>query len=107
MKSVFVTVVELKPLTGCEIDPDEYHGVSVRCYIPASNENDARKAFGSALKEYKFDLVAEEFFVQHDLVEWESPESEEANAAISEALDSEVVVFSEMKGWGHDDPDAH
>ena len=107
MKPVFITVVDLKPLLGCEIDPKEYNGVSVRCYISANNEAEARKQFSDALIQNKFELMEEDFFVQEDLVEWENPGSTEASDARSEARNSGKVVFSDFNGWGHDDPDAY
>ena len=106
MIPVFVALVDLKPLAGCDIDPVEYNGVSVRCYIPAKDETVARSIFSEVLDECKFELLTEEFFVQEDLVEWDNPENEEATSHIQEARDTDDVVFSEFIGWDHDDPDA-
>ncbi|KGJ88216.1 hypothetical protein [Colwellia psychrerythraea] len=106
MTPVFIALVDLKPLQGCDIDPEEYNGVAVRCYIPAENEKNARSLFIKVLEECKFELIEEEFFVQEDLVEWENPDSEEATTHIQEARDTMDVVFSEFSGWDHDDPDA-
>ncbi len=107
MIPIFVTLVEVRPLPGCEIDPEEYNGASVRCYIPAQNEAEARSLFKSTLDEGFFELMDEEFFVQEDLVKWENPESEEADKAMAEARSSGEVIFSDFVGWGHDDPDAY
>lgn len=107
MIPVFVAVVDLRPLPGCEIDPVEFNGVSVRCYIPATNITAARSFFMQTLEEYFFEVMEEELFVQEDLVEWENTDSVTAEKAISEARTTGEVIFSEFIGWGHDDPDAY
>ncbi|MCP3674180.1 MAG: hypothetical protein GY829_06875 [Gammaproteobacteria bacterium] len=106
MIPVFVTLVDLKPLAGCDIDPDEYNGVAVRCYVPAKDEKSARLLFTDVLNECKFELIEEDFFVQVDLVEWENPDCDNAASHVQEARETMDVVFSEFIGWGHDDPDA-
>ena len=106
MKHIYVTLVDVRPLSGCEIDPEEYNGASVRCYVAASGEKEARTLLKRSFDASRFELMNEEFFVREDLVEWEHPESEEASEAIKEAKESNDVVYSEFRAWGHDDPDA-
>ena len=106
MKFVYVTLMELRPLAGCKIDPDEYNGVCVRCYISARTESDARDLLMQTLAEERFEWMNEEFFVRDDQVEWENPDSIQAADCVREAIDADGVVFSEFHGWGHDDPHA-
>jgi len=106
MTSIFITLIDVRPLVGCELDPKEFNGASVRCYIPASNQIEARNLLSKTLDSYCFELMEEEFFVQEDLVEWENPDSKEAQSCSSRAKDTGNVIFSEFEGWGHDDPDA-
>ena len=107
MKSIFVTVIDVRPLDGCEIDPKEYNGASVRCYIPSNNETEARQLLQSTLDNNHFELMEEEFFVQNDLVEWDNPNNTEAQECIDQALRSNEIIFSQFTGWGHDDPNAY
>lgn len=105
MVHIYVALIEVRPLEGCSIDPIEYAGAAVRCYIPATDEASARSLLMLTLTEDRFELIEEEFFVREDLVEWEKPDSEEAEAAIFEAISTGEVVYSNFMGWDHDDPD--
>ena len=107
MNHVFVALIEVRPLDGCELDPSEYEGAAVRCYIPATNENIARALLSKTLKRDRFELVEEEFFVREDKVEWENPESPAAKRATAEAITSGFVVYSEFHAWGFDAPDSN
>jgi len=104
---VFVALIEVRPLPGCEIDPEEFNGVCVRCYIPAVDEAVARTLFMRTLNDSSFELMEEEFFVQENLIEWENPANDLAVESIAKAKATGEVVFSDFNGWGHDDPDAY
>ena len=106
MTHIFVSLIEVRPRKGCELDPAEYDGAAVRCYIPAANEDAARSILADTLARDRLELVDVEFFVRDDLVDWENPESEDASKAIAEAQDTGLVVYSEFRAWGHDDPDS-
>ena len=106
MNHIFVALVEVRPLEGCEINPAEYDGAVVRCYIPAVDEISARTLLLDTLSRARFELIEEEFFVRDDLVEWESPENEDALMAIAEASDTGFVVYSEFRAWDHSDPES-
>lgn len=107
MTSIFITLIDVRPLAGCKIDPDEFNGASVRCYIPATHETEARSLLAKTLESCCFELMEEEFFVQEDLVEWENPNNEDGRRCSLQARSDGNVVFSEFNGWGHDDPDAY
>ena len=49
----------------------------------------------------------EEFFVREDQVEWENPDSEDAETAIAEARANCRVVYSDFSAWGYDAPDSY
>jgi hypothetical protein len=106
MNHIFVALIEVRPLEGCEIDPTEYDGAAVRCYIPAVDEISARALLSDTLSDDRFELVEEEFFVRHDLMEWQHPDSADAAKAVAEATDTGFVVYSEFRAWDHSDPDA-
>jgi hypothetical protein len=106
MNHIFVALIEVRPLDGCEIDPTEYDGAAVRCYIPAADEISARTLLMNTLVQDRFQLVEEEFFVRNDLVEWEHSENKDAGTAIAEASKTGLVVYSEFRAWDHTDPES-
>lgn len=106
MMPVFVSVIEVRPLEGCELDPVEFNGACVRVYIPATNESEARSALDDALRAHHFELIEMDFIVQENLVDWENPRDALANECMEEVRKSNAVVFSDFRAWGHDDPDA-
>ena len=106
MVPVFVSVIEVRPLEGCELDPVEFNGACVRVYIAAANESEARSTLDDALREHHFELMGMDFIVQENLVEWENPHDALANESIAGARESKGMVFSDFRAWGHDDPDA-
>ena len=57
MNHVFVTLIEVRPLDGCELDPGEFEGAAVRCYLPAPDESHARALLLDTLKQDRFALV--------------------------------------------------
>jgi hypothetical protein len=106
VKKVFVTLISVKPLPGCQLDPDEINGAYVRCYLSAFSEGDARNKLRDALINNNFELMEEDFFVQYDLVEWERPNNTDGLKYLNEAKNSDEVIFTEFMTWGHDAPDA-
>lgn len=106
MNHIFTALIEVRPLEGCEIDPDEYDGAAVRCYIPAVDEISARALLSESLNQDRFELVEEEFFVRDDLVAWEFPDNADAAKAVAEAEETGQVVYSEFRAWDYHDPDS-
>jgi len=104
MQPVFVAVIVVRPLPGCEVDSEIYAGASVRAYIPASSEKEALLFLTKVLTESKFELVEVDFMVQEDLVEWPNPDSPEARLSIADARQSNEVVFSTFHTWMHGTP---
>lgn len=101
--SVFVAAIEIRPLVGCGLDPEEFSGAAVRCYIPAHSMEEARSALLSALTLEKMELIEIDFIVGKDDVEWENPTDATAEKLSREAVDEGQVVFGEFRAWGHDD----
>ena len=64
MNHIFVALIEVRPLVGCELDPNEFDGAAVRCYVPAASEEQARALLSDTLRRDRFELVEEEFFVR-------------------------------------------
>lgn len=106
MNHIFIALIEVRPLEGCEIDPTKYDGAAVRCYIPAPDETSARTLLRDTLDQDSFQLIEEEFFVRNDLVEWEHPGNEDAKTAMAEASKTGRVVYSEFRAWDHTDPES-
>lgn len=97
---VYVALIEVRPLPGCELDPTEVKGAIVRAYAAADSEVEAQARFVSALTEDLFAVVDVEWCVAQGEVEWERPDDEEGNAATSEALTTGEVVYGRFDVWG-------
>ena len=104
MQPVFVAVIVISPLPGCEVDSEIYAGASVRAYIPAVSKKDALILLAKVLADIKFELIEVDFIVQEDLAEWANPDSSEAGQSILEARESNEVVFSTFHTWQHGAP---
>jgi len=102
-KFVFVSVIEVKPLAGCQLDPSEFAGAAVRVYIPGEDGITAMEKLLAVLKEEKFALIGMEFFVEKNSTDWENPDDEDGEALIAEALESEDVIFGEFGAWGYEE----
>ncbi|WP_367871806.1 hypothetical protein [Luteolibacter sp. Populi] len=96
---MFAGAIHIKPLAGCQIDPERFVGAAVRCYIPARDEEEAMDMLLDSLQENFMQLTKIDFLVDDDEVEWENPESEEAALLIREAKANERVEFGEFYAW--------
>ncbi len=104
--SVYVSLIEVKPLNGCELDPDEINGAFLRCYVSANNQQNAIAKIKDALAKDFFDVVNIEWCVDNELTEWDNPNNQEGEKYIKKALSSGGVVYSEFHVWNHDAPDS-
>ncbi len=102
---VFVAAIEIRPLIGCELDPEEFAGAAVRCYIPAHSMEEARSTLLRALTLENMELIEIDFIVGKDDVEWENPDDATAEKLSREAVDEDQVVFGEFRAWSHDNAD--
>lgn len=100
---VYVAVIEVRPLVGCQIDPEEYEGAAVRCYIPAISEAEARLLLNESLVAHHLELTEVEFLVDQAAVEWENPEDPISEELSREALTSGEVIYGEFSAWEHGD----
>ena len=99
MKRVFIALIEVRPLEGCQLDPKEYLGAAVRLYIPAESEDSAQNEMLLSLTENRFELTEMEFLVAQDEVEWENPNEQTHNQLSKEALDCDEVIYGNFIGW--------
>lgn len=103
MSHIFVAFIEVKPLPGCELDPKEFAGAALRCYVSATSAEVALSEVGKALAEDHFELTEVHWCVADDQTEWEEPEDEEAEAFVEQALETRDVVYGRIDAWAHDD----
>ena len=96
---VYVALVEVAPLDGCQLAPSDYGGAAVRCYVATGTEEDAIERIAATLQEIRFVLADVEWCVDESTVEWETPNDANAAALISEARTSKNVVFGEFHTW--------
>ena len=101
--NVYVACIEVEPLNGCQLNPEEYAGAAVRCYVPAADKNRADELLRRTLKGDRMKLVEVEFFVDIDSVEWENPDSEVARRLSNEAKETGLLVYGEFRAWVHED----
>ena len=51
---MYVALVEVRPLPGCELDPERVAGAAVRCYAVATSDGEARAEIERSLSEDHF-----------------------------------------------------
>ncbi|WP_254508546.1 hypothetical protein [Anatilimnocola floriformis] len=98
-KPVFVALAEVKPLAGCELDPQKIAGACVRCYVSAKNERLAVKAIRAALATLRYEVVDIEWCVDDAEVEWENPANSEGLELVEAARKLGEVQFGEFHAW--------
>ena len=100
--SVFVALVELRPLEGCLLDPRSIAGAWVRCYVSAPTKDLAIAKLHHSFQENHFDLVETEWCVNESEVEWEKPDDSIGKGIISAARQNDDVAYGEFHVWSHD-----
>jgi hypothetical protein len=106
-KSVYVALVEVRPLPGCEMDPREINGAFVRCFVIENNEERATRRILASLMEDAFEIVDLEWLVDDISTEWDNPDDDTDHEFMAEAENSGEVVYGIFHTWGHDAPDAN
>lgn len=99
---VYVTLVELKPREGCELEPSEFAGAMTRGYVAADGIKEAIARFESAVELLKFDLVEMEWCGRAEAVDWEDADDESGSDLAAEAEQTGQVVFGKFAAWNHD-----
>lgn len=99
MVPVFLALVEVTPLDGCQLAPCDYGGAAVRCYVATETEEEAIDRITETLQENRFQLVDVKWCVDEAEVEWETPNEAIEAALILEARTSKNVVFDEFHTW--------
>lgn len=105
-RDVYVALVEVTPLEGCQLDPSHFAGAAVRCYVVAESEATAVDRVRGALADDDFQVSGVEWCVGFTSVDWEKPDDATAAGLVNEAVETGEVVYGEFHTWGHDAPDA-
>jgi hypothetical protein len=103
MKDVYVALVEVERLPGCELVSSDVKGGYARCYVLAHDASSAEQAVRQKLAEERLRVVHVEWCAGAFDVEWENPESEEAAECVREARDSGEVVIGRLDTWTDDE----
>ena len=101
-QSLFVTLVELRPLQGCELNPDEFAGAMTRGYVMARSLREAVDRFETALTLLKFELSDMDWCGKADVIDWEEDDAPDDRNLKAEAAQSGEVVFGTFSAWEHD-----
>jgi len=104
--SIFIALVEIRPQTGCDLDPDKVNGAYTRCYVRAASRNQALQRVRAALQADHFEVVEIEWCVDSEATDWENPDDPTSGEMIAQARDIGEVVYGEFHSWGHEAPDA-
>ena len=100
--AVYVAMIEVEPLPGCELCSGEVAGGYARCYAPAADAGAAEQAMAEKLGAERLRLVQVEWCEGFEDVAWEAPDDEEAAACAREALASGRVVIGRLDTWTED-----
>jgi hypothetical protein len=101
MNSAHVCLVEVVPEGGCELDPAEFEGASLRCYVAAETPDQARELVLHKLTADRFRVVKVEWCANGRTSHWESPSDEDAEALMREAEELGDVVYGRCDAWGN------
>lgn len=104
MQSAHVCLVEVVPEEGCELDPNEFAGAVVRCYIAAENVDLARSRAIERLRADHFRVVQVEWCVNGRDSDWENFEDEDAAALMLEAEGTGDLVYGRIDAWEDENP---
>jgi hypothetical protein len=96
-KIAYVCLVEVIPLDECELDPAEYEGAMVRCYVGAKNEQEARRLVRKRLTKDKFSVVEVEWWGRD--TNWENPNDRELGKFLREAEAGDTVIYGRFDAW--------
>lgn len=96
---IFIALIEVKPLDGCQIDPSEYEGAAVRLYVPSLNFFSAIELIKKTIKEDLFKLIEIEMLADDECVDWENPDDDTAIELKKEAIKLNEIVYGEFNGW--------
>ncbi len=99
IKRLYVGLIEVVPLNGCELDFEDIKGATVRLYIPADNFHQALDLLTSQIKEDLFELVDIEMLAESESVSWEKDIDATASELINQAMDNNSVVYGEFYAW--------
>lgn len=102
--SVYVALVEVLPVEGCQLDPSEIAGAAVRCYVPSTDEENAKREIAEALEKDHFQVVEIQWCVNESETEWENPDDPTAEGLVNEATMTGAVVYGEFHVWGPETP---
>jgi hypothetical protein len=106
MNKVFLSLIEIRPLEGCELDPEEIAGAFVRVYVPAPSKDVALTLVKKTLAEMAMQLIDVQWCCPFDEVEWENPDDQVDKDHVAEAAKTGEIAFDDFHVWGHDAPDA-
>jgi len=104
MKPAYVCFVEVVPEQGCELDPKEFAGAMVRCYVAAETGELARARVAEVLRADHFRVVQFEWCVDGRNSDWENPEDEVAAALMTEAEETGEVIYGRIDAWKPERP---
>jgi len=93
---VFITLINVKPLEGCQFDPTKIEQAVVQCFIPEKSEKKAAEYLFEVLDELKLEFISEEYFVADYEFDWLDPENAELKEMVDEAKTSGEIVFGEF-----------
>lgn len=103
MKDVYVALVEVEPLPGCELVSSDVKGGYARCYAVERDAASAEQAVKKKLAEERLRVVQVEWCEGLGDVEWENPDSEEVGESVREARESGEAIIGRLDAWTDDD----
>ena len=99
---VYVTLVEVKPLKGCEVAPEEFAGAMTRGYAAADDIKLAIARFEEELASLRFEVVDMEWCGRAEAVDWDDEDAEAGSNLANDAKTSGRVVFGNFHAWEKD-----
>ena len=95
----FRSFIEVQPLEGCKLDPEDAAGAFTHAFIPAPSFFAALNSLLMSLKNGKFQLINLESLSDSTAFDWPNATLE----LVQEARDAGTVVFDTFNSYPHDE----
>lgn len=99
MKKIFVALIEMKPLIGCEIVLPKTKGFFARLYIYAESDADAIERIQSWAADSRAKIKKIEWCVDMNQMIWENNENEQAAFFARKAKRTKKVELGDLHSW--------
>jgi hypothetical protein len=94
--NIYISMIKVMKLKGCELNLQEGELAYTQCFIPAESEKQAAEILFDVLEELHLEFVSEEYLVIDADFDRSDVDNKEIFELVDEARDLEEVIFSDF-----------